>query len=187
MLSQIIKSIFLLIAINLIVLSCTKDIDFDQANGFEITPIVESSLIFFDEPVNSFVINDTELSTIQDSVLTNLFKDRFIVENLVKSEFEFETTNSINIGFQVRVDFYNDTNQLLHTFPFSALPSTDNSNLVFTHVEVFEGNTLLALKSTAKLVFTLSVSSGMPIDQTIPGRIKLKSKAIFYLKIGNSI
>ena len=187
MINKIVKSTVILIAVNFVFFSCTKDLDFDQADNIEITPTVESSLIFFDEPAPTFVVDDTELGTIQDSLLINFFRDKFIVANLIKSEFVFETTNSINRGFQVRVDFYNNTNQLLHAFSFFALPSTDNSNLKFTHIEVFEGNTLVALKNTAKLVFTLSVSAGTPIDQTTLGRIKLKSKAIFYLNIDDTI
>lgn len=167
--------------------SCTKEVDFDQADDFEISPAIESDLIFFDEPANSFFLNGSELNTINDFVLADFFKNQFIVDNLIKSEFIFETTNSINRGFQVRVDFINDAEELLHTFTFSTLPSTDNSDLLSNHVEVFEGDTLIALKNTSKLVFTLSVLPGEPINQTTLGRIKLRSKAVFYFKIGDSI
>ena len=187
MLKQIIKYLFLVITIHLSLFSCVKEVDFKQADDFEISPVIESSLIFFEAPANSFLLNGSELTTISDFVLADFFKNQFIVDNLIKAEFIFETTNSINRGFQVQVNFIDDVEQLLHTFTFSTLPSTDHSDLLSNHEEIFEGDTLTALKNTSKLVFTLSVLPGEPINQTTPGRIKLRSKAVFYFNIGDSI
>lgn len=184
---QIIKYSFFVITICLILFSCTKEIDFEQADDFEISPVIESSLIFFDEPASRFLVNNTQIIPIKDSIEIDLFNNDFIVDNLIKADFVFEATNSINKTFQVRVDLINDTGQPLHTFTILALPSTDGSDVLSNHVEVFEGATLVALKSTTKLVFTLSLLSGESINQTTLGRIKLRSKAVFYLNIDEEI
>jgi hypothetical protein len=39
----------------------------------------------------------------------------------------------------------------------------------------------MALKNTTKLVFTLSMFPGVPINENTVGRIQLESKGIFYL------
>ncbi|MDO5978028.1 hypothetical protein [Flavivirga spongiicola] len=184
---QIINYSFLVITLYLSFFSCAKKIDFEQADDFEISPVIESSLIFFDEPASSFLFNSTEIISIKDSIEIDLFNNKFIVDNLIKADFVFETTNSINKAFQVQVDFINDAGQQSHMFIIPASPSTDGSDVLSNHVEEFEGDTLIALKSTKKLVFTLSLLPGGSINQTTPGRIKLKSKAIFYLNIGDSI
>lgn len=184
---QIIKYSFFVITIGLFLFSCTKEIDFKQADDFKISPVMESSLIFFDEPASRFFVNNTQTISIVDSIEIALFNNKFIVDNLIKADFVFEATNSINKTFQVRVDLINDTGQQLHTFTILALPSTDGSDVVSDHVEEFEGDTLVALKSTTKLVFTLSLLAGGSIDPTTPGRIKLRSKAIFYLNIDEDI
>ena len=177
---------FLVIIIHSVCLSCTEPIDFDQAKDLELIPIVESSLIFFDEPANRFLQNGIPITTIQDFVEVQFFNTSFIVENLVKAEFVFETSNSINRAFQVQVDFLNQSDQIQHTFSFQATASANNTTLVSSFTEVFEGNSILALKNTSKLVFTINLLPGTPINQNTTGRINVKSKAILYFKIANN-
>ncbi|WP_211344286.1 hypothetical protein [Flavivirga rizhaonensis] len=178
---------FLVIALFLSLFSCTKEIDFEQADDFEISPVIESSLVFFDESASSFLANGTEIISIKDSIGIEVFNNDFVIDNLIKADFVFEATNSINKAFQIQVDFINDVDQQVHSFTLQALASTNGSDLLSNHVEVFEGDELEALKNTSKLIFTLSLLPGGTINPTTPGRIKLKSKAIFYLNIGDSI
>ena len=110
-----------------------------------------------------------------------------IVENLIKAEFVFETTNSISRAFQVRVDFLDDTNQIQHTFTFFTTASTNNTNVVSNYTEVFQDNALNALKNTSILVFSLKMLPGVPINQNTIGRISVKSKAVFYFNIDNTL
>ncbi|WP_338356677.1 hypothetical protein [Yeosuana marina] len=167
----------------LVCVSCTKDVDFNQFNDLQLTPVFESSLVYIDEPANKFLVNGNETSYLQDSVNIDFFNDSFVVDHLVKAEFLLETTNSINRRFMVEVDMFDDSNQLQHRFSFSSSESPDHSPLVTEHLEVFENDALDALKNTTKLVFTLYILPGEPINETTLGRITLKSKGSFYLKI----
>lgn len=185
MCKQIFKYFITTVVIILVLISCTKGVDFNQANDIKLTPVFESSLVYIDEPANRFFVNGKEVTGLQDSVNINFFNDPFIVNYLEKAEFLFQTTNSINRGFQVQVDMMNDFNQLQHTFSFSSSASPDNSEVVTEHLEVFEGNSLIALKNTTKLVFKLTILPGAPINANTPGRIILKSKGTFYLNIKN--
>ncbi|WP_445734441.1 hypothetical protein [Mariniflexile sp.] len=187
MIKQLFKYTFITIIINSFCLSCTEPVGFDQINDFEISPAIVSSLVFLDEPAPRFLDNGNELTTIQDFVQVQFFNNGFIVENLVKAEFVFETTNSINRGFQIRVDFLDDSNQTQHTFTFSIPPSANTTNVASNHTELFEGDSLEALKSTTTIVFTLNMLPGLPINNDSKGRIILKSKSIFYFNIAKSI
>lgn len=181
---QVFKYPIIAFAISLVLISCTKDVDFNQVNDIQLTPVIESSLVYIDETAKRFLVNGTEIIMLQDSVNIDLFQDEFVVDYLEKAELLFQTTNSINRGFQVQVDMYDDFNQLQHAFSFFSSASPDNSDVVTEHVEVFEGNTLTALKNTTKLVFTLTIlPGGEPIDENTLGRIQLKSKGTFYLNI----
>ena len=152
---QILKYKILLLAINLIFFACTKDVDFNQINDLELNPVIESSLIFFDEPANRFL------------------------ENLVKVDLVFETENSINQRFDLQIDFFDNSGQLQHSFSITQEPLSNNN-----YTAVFEDDTLDALKNTTEIVFTLRLSPGNPpINETTPGTIKLKSKAVFYFNI----
>jgi hypothetical protein len=177
------KYFIIAFVIILVAVSCTKEVDFNQANDIQLTPVFESSLVYIDEPASRFLINGSEITLLQDSVNIDFFNDQFVVDYLEKAEFLFQTTNTINRGFQVQVDMMDDFNQLQHTFTFSSSASPDNSDVVTEHVEVFEGNSLTALKNTTKMVFTLTILPGEKIDENTIGRIELKSKGAFYLNV----
>lgn len=168
-------------------MTCTKDIDFNQVDDFEVSPVIESSLIFLDEPTNQFLEDGVEITTVQDSVLVDIFKDEFISEHLVRAEFVFEIINSINRGVELRIDFLTDSNVQLHSFSFAVEASPNNTPIVFNYTEVFEGSTLVNFLETEKLLFTLSLQPGPEINDNTPGNIELKSKGIFFLNIDNTL
>lgn len=159
---------------------CTKDVDFNQVNDFEVSPVLESSLIFFEASASDFFIGGTELSIVQDFVIIDIFNSSFINDNLIRSEFVLESINSINRAYSLQIDFVNNANQVEHTFTVAASASVSNTDVTTNHTEVFEGASLAALKRTTKLVFTLSMLPGPPINDTTLGRIHLESKGVFY-------
>lgn len=170
--------------ISIMVFSCTKEVDFKQADDLILKPVAALDLIFFDAPATSFYVDGTELSTVRDSVIIDLFNRNFVVDNLVKAEFVFETTNSINRAFSVQVDFFDRSDQLKHTFTVSGPASPTNIDLVNTHTEVFEADLLDALKASNKIVLTIqALPGGSPLNDDTPGNIQLKSKGLFYLNI----
>tara|TARA_R110001583_G_scaffold169740_1_gene322565 strand:- start:699 stop:1247 length:549 start_codon:yes stop_codon:yes gene_type:complete len=176
---QILKYKILLLAISLMFFACTKDVDFNQINDLELNPVIESSLIFFDEPANRFLENQNEVLITQDFIIVDIFNDEFIVDNLVKVDLVFETENSINRRFDLQIDFFDNSGQLQHSFSITQEPLSNNN-----YTAVFEDDTLDALKNTTEIVFTLRLSPGNPpINETTPGTIKLKSKAVFYFNI----
>lgn len=176
---QISKYKILILALNLIFFACTKDVDFNQINDLEISPVIESSLVFFDEPANRFLENENEVLITQDFIMVDFFDDEFVVDNLVRTDLVFETENSINRRFDLQIDFFDNSGQLQHSFSITQEPLSNNN-----YTEVFEDDALDALKNTTVIVFTLRLSSGNPaINETTPGSIKLKSKAVFYFNI----
>jgi len=164
--------------------SCTEEIDFNQINDVSLKPVVAIDLIFFNAPATQFYVDGTELSTVRDSVIIDLFNRNFVVDNLVKAEFVFEITNSINRAFSVKIDFLDSENQLKHTFTINGAASPTNSEIETMHTEVFENDLLKALKASNKIKLTIqALSGGSPLNDNTPGNIELKSKGIFYLNI----
>ncbi len=164
--------------------SCTKEIDFNQAKEFTLEPQVASSLVFFNAPATKFSVNNTEINTFKDSVIIDLFSRGFVVDHVVKSEFVFEIANSINRSFNVRIDFFDDNDIIRHSFAITTSGSSANLDVITTHTEVFEGNTLNNLKATQKVVLTAqALAGGVPLNDSTPGNLILKSKGIFYFKI----
>lgn len=167
----------------LCLMSCTEAIDFEQAEDIELSPIQEASLIFFDAPASEFFIGGMEVSEASDFIDINVFKGNFIQENLVKSEFVFEITNSINRSYRVQVDFLNALGQIEHTILFSSDASPNNTAVFTKFTEVFDGNSLIELKRTVRLNFTLTMLPGVAINDSTLGRINLQSKGVFHFNI----
>ena len=55
-------------------MSCTKAIDFNQSNELLLEPVVASNLIYFKANASEFFVNNTELVTVRDSVIIDLFR-----------------------------------------------------------------------------------------------------------------
>lgn len=164
--------------------ACTKEVDFNQIDELELNPIVESSIIYFDSPASQFY-NNGEITVSQDFVLIDIFNNKLTVDYLTKAEFTFESTNSIDREFQLQIDFVdvNDTTQ--YSVTLLAPQSPNNTDIVTEQVVVFEGNSLQALKSAVKIVFTITLQSGSPINENSIGNIQLKSKGLFYFTIND--
>lgn len=184
-------NVLILFVLSLIITSCVKDVDFDQAENFVISPVVVSSFIFIEEPANRFVDNGIEITTIRDSIKNiEILSDQFVADNLIKAEFLFETTNSVNRAFQVQVEFFNDAFELQEISSFTVLQSPLNEEIISESTKTFEGNSLEALKATSQIVITLTLlpsSDGSILNENSIGQLRLRSKATFYFDIDSSL
>lgn len=184
-------NVLILFVLSLIITSCIKDVDFDQAENFVISPVVVSSFIFIEEPANRFVDNGIEITTIRDSIKNiEILSDQFVADNLIKAEFLFETTNSVNRAFQVQVEFFNDAFELQEISSFTVLQSPLNEEIISESTKTFEGNSLEALKATSQIVITLTLlpsSDGSILNENSIGQLRLRSKATFYFDIDSSL
>ena len=185
MIKSITSKIILLLCIGLVASSCTEAIDFNQADDIILAPALEASLVYFDEPASRFVDNGATTSSIQDFISVEFFNDQFIVDNLEKAEFVFETQNTINRTFELQVDFLDRAGNLQHSLTVTEDAALDNTDTATVYTEVFEGNTLIALKRTVAIVFTLRLLPGEAIDENTAGRIQYKSYAAFYINLNN--
>ena len=166
--------------------SCVKDVDFEQAEDLSISPILESSLVFFDFPASEFQEpTGTDLVVEQDELELDFFNEEFIRDNLIRAELFFEVTNTIDRTFRADVVMFDANGDVTHAFDISVGSGGANEVMV-THTEVFEDATLDQLKNTTRmgLVLTMFPSpSGIPLDDTSTGNIKMRSKATLFFQI----
>ena len=117
--------------------------------------------------------------------LKHIFNNKLTVDYLTKAEFTFESTNSIDREFQLQIDFVDGNDTTQYSVTLLAPQSPNNTDIVTEQVVVFEGNSLQALKSAVKIVFTITLQSGSPINENSIGNIQLKSKGLFYFTIND--
>ena len=186
MLRAVSKFIFICVLL-LSFIACVKDVDFEQADDLLVTPAMEISLVRFNEAANAFVDDSgIEQTVLRDSVRIEIFNDDFVVDNLRRAEFLFETTNSINRAFDAEIQFLNDDNELQHLIEFGVEASTTNQELVNITEEVFENDAITDLTATTKLLFTFTMQDsgdGSTINENSLGNLKLRSKGAFYIDL----
>ncbi len=182
-----IKKILTLFVLTCSLLSCVDDVDFDQVDDLQIEPVIEASLVFFEEPASSFLDEDgAEAETVQDTVRIEVFSDEFVVDNVIRAEFLFEGVNTINRAYSADIDFLDDENNVLHMVNLAIPESADNTDVLVTHLETFEGITLESMKASTQLAFTLTLEpseDGSILDENSPGNLRFRSKAAFYFAI----
>ncbi|MFV0540498.1 MAG: hypothetical protein ACK5MZ_04590 [Aestuariibaculum sp.] len=165
--------------------SCAKEIDFTQGEDLEISPIMEVSLVYLDEPASGFMVNNSP-AVLHDDAVMGVFSDQFVVDNLTRADLFFEIGNSIDRNLLLTLNFYDVSDQLQHSISIPIPSSPNNEVIVTEHTEVLEGTSLEALKRTERIEFILEVDSGNPVDDDTLGRIYLKSKGTFYFNIDTS-
>lgn len=171
----------------MVLMSCVKDVDFEQAEDLLVTPTFEISLVRFNEDANSFIDDSgVEQTVIRDSVRIEIFNDGFVVDNLRRAEFLFETTNSINRAFEAEIQFLNNEDELQHLIEFGIDASPTNQELVNINEEIFENDAIADLTATTKLLFTFIMqdsTDGSSLNETSLGNLRLKSKGAFYIDL----
>lgn len=181
MLKKLIKKYSLAICCVLCLASCAKEIDFDQADDIDLSPVFESSLIHFSLPANNFDDNGTEVNEVSDYIDINISGNRYFRDNLLKAEFVFEVLNSIDRSFELQIEFLNSANNELHTISFPISPSPNNTDVLTRYTELVEENSLRRIRRTVRLKFTLKMLTGTEINSSTPGRINLQSKGVFFI------
>lgn len=165
--------------------SCVKGLDFSQAEDLSAKPIIETSLVYFTlNQINFFdLVNSVEVVTpINDTSGFTVFNSKFVQENLIRAELNFEISNQFNREFTVNITFLDDNDIETHKFKSIVV---DENNQNFKHIERIHiaGNTQFLSSKKIRVSIALSPSSdGSIIDPNTEQKLEFKSSGIFYLK-----
>lgn len=162
--------------------SCSSDLDFNQVDDLKLEPVFVANLTYFDVPANAFVNNGNEQSVVFDAQDFNPFKNSILRDDLVKTQFDFEITNTIARAYRIDLNLINKNNQTIETLTFN-VPAYSGTANIHNFSEIFENQRLTLLKTTAKISFAITMAPGTPLTETSPGNLKLRSSATLYLEI----
>lgn len=163
-------------------LSCSSDLDFNQANDLKLEPVVVSNLASFDVQANQFVVGGVEQTVSGDLMNFDVFKQQFLAQNLDRADFYFEIDNTINRGFKVNLLLLDANNNPLYTIPFDIPAYTGTQNLI-TKTEIFQNAKLDLLKNTSKIAFMVTLMPGSPLTSNSTGGLKLRSSGTLYFVV----
>lgn len=177
------KKIFPFIFFPLLLVSCSSDLDFKQVDDLTLNPVLVGNLAYFDVPANQFVDNGVEQDVASDVQEFDVFKRKFLRNDLIKAEFNFEINNTIDRAFTVKLLLISDDNKTLDAITLVVPAYSGSSNVIQYPTEVFENQRLDLLKNTAKIGFLVQMAAGPPLNENSPGSLKLKSGATVYMEV----
>lgn len=166
----------------LIFVSCSSDLDFDQANDIELRPVVVGNLASFDVVANQFVNNGLEQTVSIDTPELGVFDDTFFKKNLIQTDLFFEVDNTINRAFELQLFFLDNANAPVSSIRMD-IPAYTGTPNVTTQTVIYQGANLDLLKQSKKIAFVITLLPGPPLSATSVGNLKLRSSITAYFDI----
>lgn len=165
--------------------SCVKDVDFDQINDIQLTPVFEGSLVFFDLEANKFVEEGSEVSSITDFTRLDALSSSFSVNNLVRADLHFEFVNTIGRSFTLTINLLDGEQQVLRTLQYD-IPASSGSQVEIDDTVVFTGANLQQITNLLIMEVEVMLNNGLPqLAETSEGMLAMNSSATLYLEIAD--
>ncbi|HSD06452.1 hypothetical protein [Flavobacterium sp.] len=176
------KRIILISAFVSCLFSCSSDLDYEQADDFNIQPVFITNLAYVNGPATNFLYNGVEVPFVSIVSEVDFLTTEFVKDDLVKAEMYFKVKNTIARGFALRVVFYDENDTPLYTLPLN-IGESHGTEIVVEHTEIFTAAKVDIIKNTAKMGFSVTMLPGTPITPTTPGRVELSSSLTAYFNV----
>lgn len=162
--------------------SCVRDTDFSQAEEVTLTPKVALNLIHFDLDAGEFfdVTTGLPILTVTDTTEIRFLDDTETQESLLRAEFRFLFTNSIERTFATDFTFISEEGMPTYVASTEVAAGSPSEPVETEFLEVVEGESLLNLTQANRVVVTVAIPSA---DATLEGQLNLKSATTYYLEI----
>ena len=166
----------------LLLFSCIKDTNFDEAQNITLTPVVELNLIYFNVDAGEFYdsIANISILTLRDTTEIRFLDDTDFQESLIRAEFQFDFTNSIPRRFMVDFKFLSEDDEETFVTGTMVNQGTEQAPVFTQFIENVEGEEVLQLTQANKVVVTITIPSS---DASLQGLLNLQSKTTYYLEI----
>ncbi len=158
--------------------SCVKDVDFDQAGNISLNPEIQTDLVIFDVNEKDFFDQQTSLQKkiLRDTVRLEFLDDSYIQDNLQSVEFSFRYNNNFTQSFSNKISFLSENNQEQHSVSFYIGAGNDQNTAVTEKVELIELEQIDVIKRSIKMVVEIEV---LPNQEPFVGKLRFESKGLF--------
>jgi len=176
------KRIILISAFVSFLFSCSSDLDYEQADDFNIQPVFTTNLAYVNGPATNFLYNGVEIPIVSVVSDVDFLTTEFVKDDLIKAEMYFRIKNTIARGFELNIVFFDENDAPLYTVPLN-IGESHGTEIVVEHTEIFTTAKVDIIKKTAKMGFTVTMLPGTPITPTTPGRVELSSSLTAYFTV----
>lgn len=164
-----ILSFFVLLA------SCVRDVDVDQAREIVIPPTVVVDLVYF--TINSSHFQETGSTGIRrakDEVRLEFLDDDYIQDGLVRADFNFRYSNTFSQSFKNKVTFLSESNRVMHVINFEIPAGSPEDANIINYTEIIPEEDINAIRRSIKMLVEIETE---PNSELTEGRLQLQSRA----------
>ncbi|WP_438425213.1 hypothetical protein [Aquimarina macrocephali] len=167
-------------------ISCVKDVDFDQTEDVVLTPVYEVDFVYSRFDTNQFIDSNINPAIVVPEVIVNdtlsydLLGTDFVVDNLGRVELTFEFRNTIERDFDFDFGFLNDSDQRIGPL-YSMTANSGNGEgtdaIVTTEVIILDTAEIDVLRDATRLISSMRVQN---INSSLRGILELRSKGTYF-------
>ena len=162
--------------------SCSSDLDFNQANDFNIQPVITTNLAYVELKASDFIGSGPEQFFFSYKAKVDFFNTTFVEKDLNKVEMYFRIKNTINRAYVYNVVFFDVNNVPIYNISID-VPAFSGTEILAEKTETFTMANLSILKNTTQIVFSVLMRPGTVITSATPGRVEFSSSLTAYSDI----
>lgn len=162
--------------------SCSSNLDLDQVQDLETTPVFNIPLGFFSISFQGFINTlDEPIVSVSEIIEYRIFDFSLLRDNLVRQDYDIEINNSFKRAFVITIGFLDENDS--QTFPSSSFRINANQQnfkekIVIENTDTTNSN----VKNTNKLSLTIRLEDTSMSLGISNGALNFKSSTTLYLR-----
>ena len=155
--------------------SCVRDVDVDQAREIVIPPTVAIDLVYFTiDPSHFHTVGSTGIMRARDEVRLEFLDDDYIQDGLVRADFNFRYTNTFSQSFRNKITFLSESNRAMHVIKFEIPAGNPDDANIINYTEIIPEEDIEAIRRSIKMVIEIETEPNFEVTE---GELQLKSRA----------
>lgn len=184
MMSPLKKLLLIVLLVNYF--SCSSNLDFDQVQQIETTPIFNISLGFFSVTSPGFSgvssISSAPITSITEDIEYRIFENSILRNNLAKQEYSIEIANTFNRAFEIEISFLDsDGNNTYKSYSYTVNALDTNFREIIAINDIDDEYSNVKNTTTLRIEISLEDKS-TPLNPASTGSFNFKSYTTLYLK-----
>lgn len=169
---------FIVIFSSLMLSSCFKDVDFEQAQDIKLTPDLEADIIFYQLNENDFLDSETNAYSpvIRDTVRLEFLDDDYIQDGLMYAEFRFRHENRFPNIIKSEIRFLDNSGREQFNVNYDIPAGSVDSTAVVDTIHTMAGSDIIKVRRSIQMVVELEMLGG---GKDIKGELDFSSKGLF--------
>ncbi|SDS55303.1 hypothetical protein [Gramella sp. MAR_2010_147] len=169
---------FFLGVFSLLLSSCFKDVDFEQAQDIQLAPDLEVDLLYYTLTEPDFFDSETIAYTpvIRDTVRLEFLDDDYIQDGLTYTEFRFKHENRFPYLIKSKIRFLSENDRTQFSVNYDIPGGSAQVPAIIDTIHVVEGGDIRKVKRSIKMLVELEVIGG---GKDMDGDLDFLSKGLF--------